>query len=182
MTSKISKQKAQKLKAELVKPTTLNPATDKSGYNNSAAAGATKETPAARAAKQRRYPSAADTARLPAAGKPGSYLAAETFLMEQQRRLDEQQGHRQFAKVNAKEHSEPLAASPEGELQNNIEQHPDFNSQRYDGIDPNENPIPPLNSAARREYDNAQREKQLRKELTLGNMPKMGTAPIPRNP
>lgn len=103
--------------------------------------------------------------------------------MERERRINEQQGHRQLARVHAREHSEqPEQSGPEGELQNNILQHPELDNQRFDGIDPNLNPEPPLNSEARREYDNERREQEMEKQLRLGNMPKMSTAPKPQGP
>lgn len=122
--------------------------------------------------------------RLPSGGRDGSFLAAETKSMERKRREMEQQGHRQFAQVKAREHSEEERPNnnPEGELQNNILQHPELNSQRFDGVDPNLNPEPPLNSEARREYDNEKRNQEQEKQLRLGNMPKFNSAPTPRGP
>lgn len=114
--------------------------------------------------------------RLPRASQEESYLVNETFLMEQQRREREQQGHRQLAKVNVVEHEEPRQAA-EGALQNNIKQHPWVDSQRFDGIDPNENPEPALNTEARKEFDNAKREQELEYKMRLGLMPKMGSTP-----
>ena len=123
--------------------------------------------------------------RLPI-GKRGSssMLIEETKTMERARRLAEQQGHRVLARVNAREHGneDEKISSPEGELQNNILQHPALDSQRFDGIDPNLNPEPPLNTAARREYDNEKRDQEQEKQLRLGNMPKFSTAPTPRGP
>lgn len=117
-------------------------------------------------------------------GKPkGSYLVEESRSMERQRRLIEQQGHRQLGRVNAREHpDEQHAAAPEGDLQNNILQHPELDNQRFDGIDPNLNPEPPLNTEARTKYDNERREQEMEKQLRLGNMPKMSTAPKPQGP
>ena len=94
--------------------------------------------------------------------------------MERKRRLAEQQGERQLGKVKAREHSEEekKTAGLEGELQNTILQHPYLDNQRYDGIDPNLNPEPPLNTDARREFDNERREQEKEKQLRLGNMPK----------
>lgn len=113
-------------------------------------------------------------------GKRGSYLADDTDTMDRQRRLIEQDGHRQIARVNAREHKEsdqPL--TPEGELQNTILQHPWLDAQRFDGVDPNLNPEPPLNTEARREYDNERREQEMEKQLRLGNMPKFSSTPKP---
>lgn len=114
----------------------------------------------------------------------GSILIAETKAMERNRRLMEQQGERKLASVKAREHSneEQQQQSPEGELQNNILQHPALDSQRFDGVDPNLNPEPPLNTEARREYDNEKREQEKEKQLRLGNMPKFRTDPTPRGP
>lgn len=121
--------------------------------------------------------------RLPIGGRGGSLLVAESVSMERKRREAEQQGHRQLGKVHAREHSEQEPDNaPEGELQNNILQHPELDSQRFDGIDPNLNPEPPLNTEARREYDNEKREQEKEKQLRLGNMPKFTTAPKPAGP
>ena len=118
--------------------------------------------------------------RLPA-GDKSSYLGEDTATMDRNRRLMEQEGHRQHAKVNARSHSPDTEQqpAPEGELQNTIQQHPWLDAQRFDGIDPNLNPEPPLNTAARREFDNERREQEMEKQLRLGNMPKFSTAPKP---
>jgi hypothetical protein len=117
-------------------------------------------------------------------GGKASLLIAETKNMERSRRLAEQQGERKLASVKARDHSneETIQNSPEGELQNNILQHPELDNQRFDGVDPNLNPEPPLNTEARREFDNEKREQEQEKQLRLGNMPKFNTAPTPRGP
>ena len=115
--------------------------------------------------------------------RSSSYLVDETSSMERKRRLVEQKGHRQFTRVNAREHpEEEVKAAPEGELQNSILQHPELDNQRFDGIDPNLNPEPPLNTEARREFDNERREQEMEKQLRLGNMPKFSSAPKPQGP
>lgn len=115
--------------------------------------------------------------------KETSILVAETKAMERERRLAEQQGERRLASVKARQHSnQEDQPSPEGELQNNILQHPELNSQRFDGIDSPLNPEPPLNTDARREFDNEQRNQEQEKQLRLGNMPKFTNAPRPRGP
>lgn len=117
------------------------------------------------------------------AQQKGSFLVDETEAMMRAQREAEQQGHRRLAKVHAREHNEASKqAAPEGELQNSILQHPDLDSQRYDGHDPNINPEPPLNTEARREFDNERREQEMEKQLRLGNMPKFSTAPKPQGP
>lgn len=112
----------------------------------------------------------------PKAGS-SSLLVEETWTMERQRRQAEQQQHRKLAKVHAREHKEEQQASPEEAAQNGMLQHPYLDSQRNDGIDPGLNPEPPLNTEARREYDNERREQEMEKQLRLGNMPKMRTDP-----
>ena len=104
--------------------------------------------------------------------------------MAREQRLAEQLGHRRLAKLHAREHKEEQEhqAAPEGELQNSILQHPILDNQRFDGVDPNLNPEPPLNTEARREYDNEKREQEMEKQLRLGNMPKFSTAPKPQGP
>jgi hypothetical protein len=115
--------------------------------------------------------------RFPSGEGGGSYLADESFLMEQEQRATAQQGHRQYAKVNVVEHTEPRQSAQEGEYQNNIKQNPYLDSQRFDGTDPNESQVPALNTEARTEYDNALREQH---QLKHSLMPKMGTAPEPK--
>ncbi len=117
------------------------------------------------------------------AGSEGSYLGEETVRMDRDRRLAEQKGHAKFTKVHAREHQEnEEKMAPEGDLQNSILQHPELDNQRFDGVDPNLNPEPPLNTEARREYDNEKREQEMEKQLRLGNMPKFSTAPKPHGP
>lgn len=109
-----------------------------------------------------------------------TYLAVETKKMDRQRRELEQQGHRRLARVHAREHPDnEQAAAPEAGMQNDeIMQHPWLEAQRFDGIDPNLNPEPPLNSEARREFDNKRREQELEKQLRLN--PELAPAPAPR--
>ena len=111
----------------------------------------------------------------------GTYLIDETTTMDRQRRIAEQEGHRRIARVHAREHPEGVQQQPslEGELQNSILQNPWLDSQRFDGIDPNLNPEPPLNSEARREFDNERREQEMEKQLRLGNMPRFNPTPKP---
>jgi hypothetical protein len=118
--------------------------------------------------------------------REGTFLIAETVTMERERRLAEQEGHGKLASVKARDHSQDKNPNDskdfakEGELQNDMPQHPYLATQRFDGIDPNDNPEPPLNSTARTEYDNKKREQDQEKQLRLGNMPKFSTAPTPR--
>lgn len=117
--------------------------------------------------------------RKPPGFEGGSFLVDETFLMDREQREAEQQGHRQLAKVNAREHHEEQQKSvPEGELQNSIHQHPWLDRQIFDGIDTGPlSPDPPLNSEAYTEMQNREREEQLEKQLRLGNMPKFSSTP-----
>lgn len=115
--------------------------------------------------------------------KQDSFLVKETPKMLRQQRVIEQHGHRQLARVHAREHTDrDYEYSPEGELQNSILQHPLLDNQRFDGVDTNLNPEPPLNSEARREFDNLRREQDMEKQLRLGHRPKMGSAPKPQGP
>jgi hypothetical protein len=113
-----------------------------------------------------------------------SYLADDTQLMERQRRISEQEGHRRYARVHAREHANldnpSLEYGLEGQAQNNILQNPWLNNQRFDGVDPNLNPEPPLNSEARREFDNERRQQDMEKQLRLGNVPRISPAPKPQ--
>lgn len=134
--------------------------------------------------KKNRTPVSNFSTRSPIGERGASILVDETRSMARKRRHAEQDGERKLGlKVKAREHSEEEPKnSPEGELQNTILQHPDLDSQRFDGIDPNLNPEPPLNSDARREFDNKKREQEMEQRLRLGNMPKFNTAPTPKRP
>ncbi len=118
-------------------------------------------------------------------GRSGSVLLDETLKMAGEQRMAEQQGHRKLAKVHARERLEepPQAAAPEGELQNDILQHPALDSQRFDGVDPSLNPAPELNTEARLKYDNEKREQEREKQerlenvLGLANQPKFSPKP-----
>ena len=118
-----------------------------------------------------------------------SILKEQRGSMEWQRRLDEQQGHRYHLQVQVKETKEikdDEHAAPEGGLQNGINQHPWLDKQIFDGADPDVNPAPPLNTDARREYDNQQREQELEKQLRLENQlqntHQPSSAPRPKGP
>lgn len=115
--------------------------------------------------------------------RSSSYLADDTQTMERQRRIKEQDGHRRLARVNARNHPDEenrVSLSAEGGMQNNILQNPWLNSQRFDGIDPNLNPEPPLNSEAKKDFDNQRREQEMEKQLRLGNVPRVSPAPKPQ--
>ena len=110
-----------------------------------------------------------------------SYLVQETRKMELQRRDIEKDWERKLARVNERDHPEDEPKSLEGDLQNDIKNHPWLDSQRFDGVDPNVSPVPPLNSEARREYDNALRlQNQLRNEKRMENTPQPASAPTPK--
>lgn len=112
-----------------------------------------------------------------------SILADETFNMDRELRQKVQEGHRQYARVNIREHSEPSQGThPEQAPENDLLANPWLQSQRFDGIDPNLNPEPPLNSEARREFDNERREQEMEKQLKLGHAPGFSSAPKPEGP
>ena len=114
-----------------------------------------------------------------------SYLKNETVAMADQRRVLEQEWLRQKGIGRVEEHQNEnpevsAAANPEeGEdFNNGIKQHPELDSQKFDGIDPSINPAPALNSEARTAYDNARNEQQLKKQLQLSNMPAFRPEPL----
>lgn len=110
-----------------------------------------------------------------------SILRDETVSMEDSRREKEQEGHRKFAKVNQRDRDRS-SQSQGNELAAGPKEHPLLGqSQRFDGIDNNLNPAPPLNDAARMEFDNAQREQQAEREhrLQLGQKLGKNNAPKP---
>lgn len=113
-----------------------------------------------------------------------SLLVEETKAMERKRRRLEQQGERKFGSVKERDHSlDERAAAPEGELQNDILQHPELaDKPQYDGTDSNLNPVPALNTDARREYDNAKNEQNLEYQMRMGLNPNFNKAPKPPGP
>ena len=121
---------------------------------------------------------------LPGRKRGDSYLSDETETMDQTQRALEQEGHRRFARVHAREHQDKERnIAPEEGLQNEALQHPLLaEKQQYDGVDPNVSPEPAVNTEARREYDNARRNQEMEKQLRLGNMPKFSSAPKPEGP
>ena len=107
---------------------------------------------------------------------PPSSYKEETRVMENARRDKEQSGHRGLGisvHANERVNDEPLSMEQSLEAQNSssLMSNPLLDSQRFDGIDPNVNPAPALNSDARTEYDNLKREQELKKQLRLGLMP-----------
>jgi|GEM_PF-6989284 len=109
----------------------------------------------------------------------GTYLKEETDVMAYERRGLEQAMETQWGKVN--ERRRPQRNQDNGPVQgNHLKQHPLLNIQRFDGIDSNLNPSP-LNSQealieAENELREQEKEKQLRKELQLGNTPENNPA------
>jgi hypothetical protein len=113
-----------------------------------------------------------------------SMLVDETEKMENDRRLMEQKGHRRYAKVNQRDRKEKTQNdNNEMAYESQVKQHPLLQTQRFDGaIDDSLNPDPPLNSAARADFDNQRREQEMEKQLRLGLMPKFSSAPKPNQP
>ena len=112
-----------------------------------------------------------------------SIVSEETAMMERQRRQIEQQCLTKYAKVNAREHKiedNTPQNTNDLEMNNGIPQHPLLATQRFDGVDPNLNPEPPLNSAARVDYDNAKREQEMEKQYRLGLVPDFKNTPTPK--
>lgn len=100
--------------------------------------------------------------------KPGELMGApreETVGMVTEQRLQEQAGHRHWAKVNVRERREYS-----GEPGPGLKQHPAaiFQSQRFDGVDPALNPVfPPVDAIA--EFEQARKEQELQKQLRNQN-------------
>ena len=115
-----------------------------------------------------------------------SFLVEETTSMARKQRELEQQGNRKLTKVHTKERFDPeQSTSPEGELQQHLKSHPYL--ERMNGMaDPTVSPNPTDNSESSRKFSNEkneqERQKQLRKELSLGKAPTYSTAPKPRGP
>ena len=102
-----------------------------------------------------------------------SFLVEETQKMNRNQRIIEQAGHQRFARVHMLDHPEEeqqqsVGQSQEMDADNGIAQHPYLTTQRFDGISPNDNPEPPLNSTARTEFDNKRREQELQLQARLG--------------
>jgi len=111
-----------------------------------------------------------------------SMLAEDTKQLEWQRRSLEQAGEGHYGKVHAKERRDDQAA-PEGELQNDIPQHPLLNRQPHDGIPINDSNLPPQNTEARREMENAKRlqhQKKLDLQKQLDQEYQPSSTPTPR--
>ncbi len=106
--------------------------------------------------------------------RSGSYLVDETTSMDRQRRLLEQQGERKLADVKARERFEEQSSSDMGdEVQEKRLQHPNLDSQYWDGV-------PPPGTEERRKFDKEIEKQKDEKQLRLGLMPKFSTAPTPR--
>jgi hypothetical protein len=122
---------------------------------------------------------------LPDAGSE-SFLVDETGTMERRRREMVQDGHRKLARVNAREHgheTEQSQSMEQGLMDEGPLQHPYLDQQRFDGVDPHLNANPEyLSPEERRDYENKRREQDMEKQLRLGHMPKMGSAPKPQGP
>lgn len=102
----------------------------------------------------------------------GSILIEETVAMENQRRVMEQQGHRKYGSVHARErHDMEMSAENELGATAGPKEHPYLSSQRFDGIDPSLNPAPDIGTEARREFDNERRNQEQEKQYRLGAMP-----------
>lgn len=109
-------------------------------------------------------------------------LVPDTSTMEDRRRIIEQDGHRRswHARMNVRDRPEDSAAiapGPEEAPANGIAEHPLLNTPRYDGIDPDLNPLPPLNTEARTEMEN---ELRLQNQKKLEKMNQPTSTPTPK--
>ncbi|ARG96746.1 hypothetical protein B6N58_03165 [Legionella micdadei] len=122
--------------------------------------------------------------RSPTGNRGESILKDETWQMENQRRLEEKNGHRKLGvKVHEREHYEPQqAAGLEEDLQNGIKEHPFLDNPYFDGIANNENPNPHLSTReVLTKFENERREQDLQHKLKLGLVaaPKFNPNPNP---
>ncbi len=108
-------------------------------------------------------------------------LVPETSTMEDRRRLQEQAGHRRWqVRMNVRDRPTDRTSmdpEPEAAPENGIAQHPLLNTQRFDGIDPDLNPLPPLNTLARSEMEN---ELRLQHQKKLERLNQPGSRPAPK--
>ena len=118
-----------------------------------------------------------------------STFKQETRVMENARRDLEQTGHRRLGiAVHAREriNDEPLSLEQgmEAQAASSLMQNPLLDNQRFDGADPNVNPVPAMNMAAQTEFENIKREQELKKQLRLGlspdNAKRFNAKPTPR--
>lgn len=130
-----------------------------------------------------------DVGRMNPAIEAPSTFKEETRVMENARKDLEQTGHRRLGiSVHARErvNDEPLSLeqSVDAEASSSLLQNPLLDNQRFDGIDPNVNPAPAMNTDARTEFDNIKREQELQKQLRLGlspdNAKRFNAKPTPR--
>lgn len=134
------------------------------------------------------YPLTQDDGRSRTFNAPSTFKQ-ETRVMENARRDLEQTGHRRLGiAVHAREriNDEPLSLEQgiDAEAASSLMQNPLLDNQRFDGVDPNVNPVPAMNTAARTEFDNIKREQELEKQLRLGlspdNAKRFNAKPTPR--
>lgn len=100
-----------------------------------------------------------------------TFLVDETKAMENERRLQEQSGHRKFARTITRDRVDEPENTQGNELSmgQGPKEHPYLQSQRFDGVDPNVSPAPDIGTDARREFDNEKREQDKEKQLRMQN-------------
>ncbi len=97
----------------------------------------------------------------------GLNLPAENEYMAIERRILEQSNEGQLARVHRRE-KHPERGAEMGQ-QDKMESHPLLDSQRFDGIDPNQTPDPQINPDSRWIFENERADQEKKKELRLGN-------------
>ncbi|KTD24514.1 MULTISPECIES: hypothetical protein [Legionella] len=124
--------------------------------------------------------------RLPTRDRGESLLKDETWHMENQRRIEEKNGHRKLGvRVHENEHYEPQQAQAglEEDFQNGMKEHPSLKDNPYfDGIADILNQNPHLSTReVLTKFENERREQEYQHRLKLGlvSAPKFNPNPNP---
>jgi hypothetical protein len=187
--SKKSNSKLNKIKAALgIKPKEIVPSSNQSSLDKISEALSTEKSNLSPDILPDNLPSTQVGRTKPQIEAPSTYKK-ETRVMENARKEREQVGHRRLGiSVHSRERAndEPLSLeqSIDAEATSSLMQNPLLDNQRFDGIDPNVNPVPAMNTEARTEFDNIKREQELQKQLRLGlspdNAKQFNAKPTPR--
>lgn len=89
-----------------------------------------------------------------------------------EQRNKEQAGHRGLGisvKSEEKNPDKPSISEEQAlDIESSLKSNPYLDNQRFDGFDPNTNPIPALNTEARKKYDEIKQEQELQLRQRLG--------------
>jgi hypothetical protein len=114
---------------------------------------------------------------------PPSGFVKETTNMVIEQRNKEQAGHRGLGisvKSEEKNPDKPSISEEQAlDIESSLKSNPYLDNQRFDGFDPNTNPIPALNTEARKKYDEIKQEQELQLRQRLGLSPGKNFNPKP---